>query len=593
MGFAGERLRPRAARKVAATSATPDVSEAQPGPSGPAPDTSGAPVAGARKGIFGSFRPAEFWVKAVTKWPVVTIVIVLAGLGALAYPTKDLYLALPTSGRAVPGSQDRVTADEVSRIFGDGFNGPLIVMVDIVESDDPVKILDGMRDEIKAMPGVKMVAAATPNANVDTGMIQIIPTTAPDDPATADLVHALRDKEAHWMQTWGAATAITGFTAVQIDVTERLQSALLPFGIFVVGLSLVLLTIVFRSIWVPIKAALGYLLSVGAAFGATVLVFNNGWFRNIVNLAEPGPVISFLPIIMMGLLFGLAMDYEVFLVSRMREEFVHGNRENSVVDGFVHSAKVVAAAGLIMFSVFAFFVPNGDGPIKSIAFALAVGVALDAFVVRMTLVPAVMKLLGRHAWWLPAWLDRRLPSLDIEGESLSRQLALAEWPAPGNTSAIVAEGLRASVGDRVLFDGLDLDVAPGQVLLIEGESAQRRALLYALAGRVKLEEGKLKVLGLVLPEEAPLLRSQAPVLGPSTAHFGRLLKDRSEGIVFVEAADELSNTQEHSLRRALEAGNDLTWVLTSAPGAGLPAQLGRACTELRLPSHLALEGAKR
>jgi RND superfamily putative drug exporter len=580
MGFAGERLRPRKARTAAKTAAEvaarDDESVSQ------------------KRGILGSgFRPAEFWVKAATRWPIVTIVVVLAGLGALAYPTKDLYLALPTAGRSAPDSPTRVAADEISRIFGPGFNGPLVVTVDIVESDDPVKILNAIRDDIQAMPAVKTVAAATPNANVDTGMIQIIPMTAPDDPATADLVHELRAREPQWEQLWNVDTAITGLTAVQIDVTERLQNALLPFGIFVVGLSIVLLTMVFRSIWVPIKAALGYLLSVGGAFGATVLVFNKGWLGQVVNLAEPGPVISFLPIIMMGLLFGLAMDYEVFLVSRMREEFVHGNTENSVVDGFVHSAKVVVAAGLIMFSVFAFFVPQGDGPIKSIAFALAVGVALDAFVVRMTLVPAVMTLLGRHAWWLPKWLDRRLPSLDIEGESLTRQLALANWPAPGDASAIVADDLGASVGDRRLFDGVGLQLARGEVLLVEGEPAQRRALLYALAGRLKLDKGRLKVLGHVLPEEAPLLRSQAPVLSPSTPHFGRLLKDRHDGIVFVDAADELSNTQEHSLRRALDAGGELTWVLTAAPGSDLASQLGRECVELRLPSHLALEGANR
>lgn len=547
-----------------------------------------------KRGILGSsFRPAEFWVKTVTRWPIVTIVVVLAGLGALAYPAKDLYLSLPTAGTAQPGSQVRVTADEVSRIFGPGFNGPLVVTVDIVESDDPVKILNGIRDDIQSMPTVKLVAAATPNANVDTGMVQIIPMTAPEDPATADLVHQLRAREAQWEQQWNVDTAITGLTAVQIDVTERLQNALLPFGIFVVGLSIVLLTMVFRSIWVPIKAALGYLLSVGAAFGATVLVFNKGWFAGVVNLAEAGPVISFLPIIMMGLLFGLAMDYEVFLVSRMREEYVHGNTENSVTDGFVHSAKVVVAAGLIMTSVFAFFVPEGDGPIKAIAFALAIGVALDAFVVRMTLVPAVMKLLGRHAWWLPKWLDRRLPSLDIEGESLTRQLALADWPAPGDASALVADDLAASIGDRRLFAGVSLQVARGQVLLIEGEPAQRRALLYALAGRLKLESGRLKVLGLVLPEEAPLLRSQAPVLGPSTPHFGRLLKDRHDGIVFVDSADELSNTQEHSLRRAMELDGDVAWVLTAAPGSDPKSMLGREATVLRLPSHLALEGANR
>ena len=203
--------------------------------------------------------------------------------------------------------------------------------------------------------------------------------------------------------------------------------------------------------------------------------------KQLINLPETGPVISFLPIILMGILFGLAMDYEVFLVSRMREEFVHGNTERSVEDGFVHSAKVVVAAGLIMFAVFAFFVPNGEGAIKPIAFSLAVGVALDAFVVRMTLVPAVMKLLGRHAWWLPKWLDARLPSLDIEGESLTRQVHLANWPSPGgHVGDRRRRASTAEVGGRTLFRGVDLSVQPGQVLVVEGEHAQRRALLLAL-----------------------------------------------------------------------------------------------------------------
>nr|WP_300147524.1 MMPL family transporter [Propionicimonas sp.] len=544
------------------------------------------------------FNPSAWWVGVVTKWPVVTVIVVLVGLGALALPTKDLYLALPTSGRSLPGTQDRETFDEISRIFGVGFNGPLVVTGSIVESDDPVEIMDCLKADIEAVPGVHMVAASTPNSNADTGMVQIVPTTGPDDPATADLVQALRDRHGYWQEHCDIDTAITGFTAVQIDVTQRLRDALLPFGIFVVGLSLVLLTMVFRSIWVPVKAALGYLLSVGGAFGATVLVFNQGWFASLINLPEPGPVISFLPIIMMGLLFGLAMDYEVFLVSRMREEFVHGNTERSVEDGFVHSAKVVVAAALIMFSVFAFFVPNGEGAIKPIAFALAVGVALDAFVVRMTLVPAVMKLLGRHAWWLPAWLDRRLPSLDIEGESLTRQVHLADWPAPGDAAAIVGEGLAAAVGERTLFADVALRVEPGEVLVIEGEHAARRALLLALAGRVKLTGGTLKVLGHVLPEEAAVVRGQAPVLGPSVPHFGRVLKGRTGGLVCVDNADELSDVQDRSLRRALEAsagggGDPITWVLGVMPGSDLEAQLPVPYRVLRLASHLALEGATR
>ena len=570
MGFAGERLRPRQ-RKVR------------------------TPRAGRIPKDRKTFSFGAWWVKLVTAWPVVTIVIVLAGIGALAYPAKDLSMALPTSGHSLPGTQDRETFDAITSTFGIGFNGPLIMTVDIVELDDPIEALDGLKADVEKMPGVQMVAASTPNANVDTGMVQIIPTTGPDDPATANLVERLREREAEWLTAYDVTTAVTGFTAIQIDVTTQLEEALLPFGIFVVGLSLVLLTIVFRSIWVPIKAALGYLLSVLGAFGATVLVFNQGWGKEVINLPEPGPVISFLPIILMGILFGLAMDYEVFLVSRMREEFVHGNTDRSVEDGFVHSAKVVVAAGLIMFAVFAFFVPNGEGAIKPIAFSLAVGVALDAFVIRMTLVPAVMKLLGRHAWWLPKWLDARLPSLDIEGEALSRQVHLSSWPSADDTSAIVGEGLTAEAGGRTLFRGIDLSVQPGQVLVVEGEHAQRRALLLALAGRVKLTEGTLKVLGHVLPEEAPVVRALAPVLGPSVPHFGRVLSRQRGGLVCVDSADELKDVQDRSLRRALAAHPDadapITWVLGVMPGSDLEAQLPGAYTLVRLPSHLVLEGA--
>lgn len=573
MGFAGERLRPRTGRRAAARAAKK-----------------------ATRTSTTRFNASAWWVKVVTKWPVVTVIVVLAALGALSYPTKDLFLALPTSGRSQPGAQDRVAADEISRVYGVGYNGPLIVTVDIVESTDPMEIMDGLRDEIETMPGVALVAASTPNSNADTGMVQVIPTTAPDDPATADLVHNLRDHEAEWKQRWGVATAVTGFTAISIDVTERLRDALLPFGLFVVGLSLVLLMMVFRSIWVPIKAALGYLLSVGGAFGTTTLVFNQGWFRQIVNLAEPGPVISFLPIIGMGILFGLAMDYEVFLVSRMREEHVHGNVENSVVDGFVHSAKVVVAAGLIMFSVFAFFVPNGEGPIKAIAFALAIGVLLDAFVVRMTLVPAVMKLLGRHAWWLPRWLDRLLPTLDIEGEGLTRQLALADWPAPGDDSAIAAEGLSASACGRQLFTDVDVRLPRGGLLVVEGEPAARHALLLGLAGRLRLDSGKVKSLGLVLPEESPLVRDRVPVVGPHTPHLSKVLQRHQGSLIFVDDVDELSTAQEKALRVAMNTPHPsapTTWVLGILPGSPLLDDLTGPYQVLRLPSHLSLEGARR
>ena len=189
---------------------------------------------------------------------------------------------------------------------------------------------------------------------------------------------------------------------------------------------------VFRSIAVPIKAALGYLLSVGAAFGAVAAVFEWGWFGDALNVAKEGPVISFMPIILMGVLFGLAMDYEVFLVSRIREDYVHGgDARRAIESGFVGSAKVVTAAAIIMISVFAAFVPEGDTSIKPIALGLAVGVFVDAFIVRMTLVPAVLQLLGDKAWWMPRWLDRVLPSFDVEGDGLQKELELADWPEPG------------------------------------------------------------------------------------------------------------------------------------------------------------------
>jgi RND superfamily putative drug exporter len=219
---------------------------------------------------------------------------------------------------------------------------------------------------------------------------------------------------------------LTGQTAIGIDVSEKLASVLPLYLLLVVGLSVLLLGLVFRSILVPVKAALGFLLSIGATFGITVLVFQQGHLANLVGLDTPGPLVSFLPIILIGILFGLAMDYEVFLVSRMREDFVHGDTaRQATINGMGHGARVVTAAALIMTSVFAGFVFVEDPIIKSMGFALAIGVLIDAFVVRMTIVPAVMSLLGRGGWWLPRWLDRVLPNVDIEGNRLRAHLESA------------------------------------------------------------------------------------------------------------------------------------------------------------------------
>ncbi len=565
LGFAGERLRPRRRRTQADTSAVNQPAKRN--------------------------SAAGWWVRTVTRWPLLTVAIVLVGMGALALPAQDMRLSLPNSGQAAPGEPDRIAYDLITKEFGVGFNGPLVITGSIVESDDPVEILDGMRDDIETIPGVKMVAAAVPNSNADTAMIQVIPTTGPDDPKTATLVEALRERHDDWQQRFGVDTSVTGLTAAQIDVTARLGQALVPFGIFVVGLSLVLLMMAFRSVWVPVKAALGYLLSIGAAFGATTLVFNEGVGAWIINLPEPGPIISFLPIILMGILFGLAMDYEVFLTSRMREEYIHGNTEHWVQDGFIHSAKVVVAAALIMFSVFAFFVPSGIGVIKPIAFSLALGVALDAFVVRMTLGPALMKLMGgRVAWWLPTWLDRLLPSLDVEGEALAHQTRLADWPSTGNEAAIYAENVAGTAGEQVLFHDLTVELGRGETLVVEGEHVARLALMYALSGRVEFSAGEAKVLGRVLPEEASLVRVKAPVLIAESPDFADELTRARGGLVFVPAADELPAVDDAALAAA-RASDDpdepTTWVLGIMPGTDPASVAPGTHKTLHLTSHLA------
>jgi RND superfamily putative drug exporter len=489
-----------------------------------------------------------WWVRVVTRFPVVTIILVVAGLGALSFPAKDLWLSLPNAGQLSAGSPARQTYDAVAKAFGPGANGPLIVTMSVVQSSDPLGVISGIQSDIERTDGVASVPMAVPNENADTAMIQVIPTTAPDDPRTEELVKRIQAMAPDWKAKYGVDATVTGITAVGLDITSRLAGALLPFGIFVVGLSLILLMMVFRSIAVPIKAAVGYLLSVGASFGAATLVFNKGYFSGLVNLSEKTSIISFFPIITMGILFGLAMDYEVFLVSRMREEHVHGdNARHAVHDGFVHSAKVVVAAAIIMFAVFAFFVPRGEGALKSIAFGLAVGVAIDAFLVRMTLVPAVMHLLGEKAWWLPKWLDRILPSLDIEGESLARQLKLADWPAPGDTGVVIAEDLAIGAGPTAV-EGLSIRLDPGQVLAVTGSPAARAALLLTLGGRMVPAQGTVKVLGYVLPDAASKARRESLCADALTPDLARELARTKAGLILIDDVDRLSSADRDAVK---------------------------------------------
>lgn len=467
--------------------------------------------AGARLTPSADHPPGSFsrrWVTVMTRFPLIAIVVVVVGLAIVTIPAKDLQLALPDNGTAPAGSTQRVAYDLVDKHFGPGYNGPLLVSIDIISTTDPIGVVDGIADDLRTMDGVAAIGLATPNPTADTGIVQVIPTTSATDERTTELVQQIRDREGEWRDKYDVPVAVTGLTAGGIDVSERLQGALLPFGIVVVGLSVLLLMIVFRSLVVPLKATLGFLLSTGASFGAVVAVFQWGWLMDLIHLDQTGPLISFLPIILMAVLFGLSMDYEVFLMARMKEEYVRtGDPHRAVVDGFVGSSRVVTAAAIIMLAVFAAFVPEGDPNIKPIAFALAIGVFVDAFLIRMLFAPAVLELFGRRAWTLPAALDRRLPHVDVEGEGLHRRVELEAWPRPGSTAAISAAALTTDSTEGPVYNDVSFEIAHGDWLLVHGPSGSgKTALLLTLAGRMAFDSGRLRVDGHLLPQEASAVR---------------------------------------------------------------------------------------
>ncbi|MDX6739144.1 MMPL family transporter [Actinocorallia sp. A-T 12471] len=369
------------------------------------------------------------WGRLVTRFRVPVLLVGVLALGGLAVPVMDMRLALPDASTAAEGTHARDAYDLTSEGFGPGFNGRLVA---VLTADDKAAAASAAEEATRLIQGVDGVLAVAPaqfNADGTAALLAVIPKAGPTDATTEDAVHAIRAKVA---DITGADVALTGVTAIGIDVSQKLSDALPVYLLLVVGLSLLLLMLVFRSILVPLKATLGFLLTVGSTFGITVAVFQQGHLASLIGVDTPGPLVSFLPILLIGILFGLAMDYEVFLVSRMREDYVHGDTpRQATVNGLGHNARVVTAAALIMMSVFGGFVLIPDPIIKSIGFALAVGVFIDAFVVRMTLVPAVMSLLGKAAWWLPKAVDKALPDLDVEGARLpSTDVPAAEARTP-------------------------------------------------------------------------------------------------------------------------------------------------------------------
>lgn len=399
---------------------------------------------------------SSLWYKSgsfISSRPITVVLISFIVLLGLAYPVKDLQLGLPTDEYAATDTTQRKAYDILSRGFGAGFNGPLLVLAEGIAApsqqeieqtkqavmsgqlqlppvapqpgDNAAQDLDKASSMLAAygkaqviaeqINGVDGVSRAIPAAVTDNGtaaLLQVIPKTGPSDKATVDLIERLRD-ETVTSQNQQVSLSVTGTTAIQTDIDQKMLEALPPYLAITMGLSFIILLVAFRSIMVPLKATIGFILSVGAMFGALVMTFQWGAF----GLFDTMPIISFLPIIGLGILFGLAMDYEFFMTSSIRESYVkHKEGKQSVKDGFALGARVVAAAAVIMVAVFGGFMFSHDAIIKQVGFGLAFGILIDAFIIRMAVGPAVMSLLGKKAWYLPKWLGKILPRVSIEGK---------------------------------------------------------------------------------------------------------------------------------------------------------------------------------
>ena len=553
MGIMGEKLRP------------------QPG--------SGA----AKLALAGSNKPSmgRRWVRMVMKRPLLVTLISVVSLGTLALPALTLDLNLPGGGQEPPESTQRKAFDHISEGFGPGYNGALLISIDITGSEEIMDDLDALSAEMAEVPGVEFVSEGFPSPGLDTGIIQVIPQYAPDSRETKALVADLRERIPEWEESIGTPMAVTGFTAIGVDLSQRIQTALLPFGVVVVGLSILLLLAVFRSLVVPIKAALGFVLSVTGAFGVVVAVFQWGWLGSLTGVDTPGPILSFMPIILMAVLFGLAMDYEVFLVSGMRERHVHtGDWRYAIEEGYSSAARVVTSAALIMFFVFIAFVPAGSNTIKPIALGLAVGIALDAFVVRMTLVPALMALFKEKAWSFPKFLNRTIPHADVEGEKLGEHIRNSTW-AQEHSSSIVHAHYLVLDGDASRHP-LTLEWQPGDRLDLVAEPQLARVLAATVAGALPPASGSLHVAGHPIPSETRSARSKVSVWSPQDSDaltpLGEALRERMEWSASLSALS--ASERKHRVRATLNTLGALSDALapgqplteTSVPGLLNPGQ---------------------
>jgi RND superfamily putative drug exporter len=399
----------------------------------------------ARLGASPDLRPDRWqrWGDHVTARPWRWMIAGTAVLVLAAVPLLSMRLGQTDAGTNPTSSTTRRAYDLTADAFGDGFNGPLLLSVELTgdESADTAA-LDALAAGLAADPAVDVAAPAEVNDAGDAAIVMVIPTEAPQAEATTELVHRLRGEVVpEALDGTGVRAYVGGLTAVFIDLSDKVASRLPVFIGAVVGLSFLLLMVVFRSVLVPLKAALMNLLSIGAAYGVVVAVFQWGWGLSLVGLEETVPIVSFVPMFMFAVLFGLSMDYEVFLLSRIREEHLEGrHNRTAVINGISSTARVITSAALIMICVFAGFVLGPQPIVKMFGVGLATAVLVDATIVRVVLVPATMRLLGEANWWMPRWLDRLLPGLDIEGTG--------GLPAP-ELRAVPRHARGATHGERV------------------------------------------------------------------------------------------------------------------------------------------------
>jgi putative drug exporter of the RND superfamily len=359
---------------------------------------------------------AHRWSRSVQRRPVLAAVAGTGILVALAMPLATLHFGFPDSGNSPVGNQDRRTYDIAAQAFGKGSNGPLVLAARLPVNGE-TKSLDGLRTSLRSTPGVASVSPVSVSPDGSTALLTVVPTTGPQDSATDDLVQRLRDDVIPAAAGSGAPEVhVGGVTATAIDSTQDVAKRLPLLMIGVVGLSMLVLLTAFRSVIVAVKAAVMNLLSIAAAYGIVAAVLQGGWLGQLFGIDQKTPLPAFVPVLMFAILFGLSMDYEVFLVSRMREIWLRtGDNARAVSDGLAGTGRIITAAAAIMIAVFGAFVPSPSITLKVIGIGLASAILIDATVVRLLLVPAVMQILGRANWWLPRSVDRRLPDLNIEG----------------------------------------------------------------------------------------------------------------------------------------------------------------------------------